>query len=329
MPPFHRILVGVDLFGDNTLLSHDITDASRHAVHQAIWLAQRMHAPLTFLVALPDVLNPDSKYIPQWYASEFADIRRYRDDAASTLQQLVEKATREKCKASAEIIFGSAWLELIRAGVQGRHDLIMVGSRDLGGMAKLFLGSTAVKLIRKSPIPVWITHPRLRVEVGCVLAATDFSATAERAANVALEVATSCLADFHVVHACHEPAGAQRWAGHRTPERHEQACQAIRDTAQSQMDREVERLRKACAHLDVTGHVRWGQPAEAVLQVAVDRKADLIVLGSVGRTGLAGVLLGNTAEKVLREVDRSLLVVKPAGFQCPVPLNPELSASGS
>jgi nucleotide-binding universal stress UspA family protein len=86
------------------------------------------------------------------------------------------------------------------------------------------------------------------------------------------------------------------------------------------MDREVQRLRESDAQAEVVGHVKWGDPASAVLHVAVDRMADLLVLGSVGRTGLAGVLLGNTAERVLREVNRSLLVVKPEGFRCPVPL---------
>jgi nucleotide-binding universal stress UspA family protein len=63
-----------------------------------------------------------------------------------------------------------------------------------------------------SPLPVWITHPRPGVEIGCVLAATDFSETAERAASIALDVAAACSADLHLVHACDEPLAAHLWA---------------------------------------------------------------------------------------------------------------------
>jgi universal stress protein E len=47
--------------------------------------------------------------------------------------------------------------------------------------------------------------------------------------------------------------------------------------------------------------------------------ADVIVMGSVGRSGISGLLIGNTAEKVLHAADASVLIVKPDGFESPVP----------
>jgi len=48
------------------------------------------------------------------------------------------------------------------------------------------------------------------------------------------------------------------------------------------------------------------------------RSVDLIVMGTVGRTGIPGLFIGNTAETVLRQVDCSVLTVKPWGFVTPV-----------
>lgn len=322
MNSFRNILVGVDLLTPETLVTRDVTEASRQAVSQAIWLARRMEAQLTFNAVLPRFMSPSFQCVPDWYSSEFqVNVRRFRDDAAAALQELVDQASRETCGAGYSICYGDAWLELIRTAVRDSHDLIVVGSRDDAELSRLFLGSTAVKLLRKAPTAVWITHPRNQLEITSVVAATDFSSTAENAAKAALQVATACSAHLHLVHVCHEGLEVQMWGGQRSPVQREELYRAACGEAQAQMDREIQRLHGAGVSVEVTGDVKWGDAAQAVLGAAIDRKADLLVLGSVGRTGLMGVLIGNTAERILREVDRSLLVIKPDDFKCPVPLD--------
>jgi nucleotide-binding universal stress UspA family protein len=67
-------------------------------------------------------------------------------------------------------------------------------------------------------------------------------------------------------------------------------------------------------------HFLKGDAASIILQVAKREKIELIVIGTVGRTGLTGFLIGNTAETVLQQVDSSVLAVKPEGFVSPVKL---------
>jgi nucleotide-binding universal stress UspA family protein len=69
-------------------------------------------------------------------------------------------------------------------------------------------------------------------------------------------------------------------------------------------------------HLPRNDDVPW-----AIVKLAKSKKIDLLVMGTVHRSGLAGFFIGNTAEKVLSEVNCSVLTVKPAGFVTPVPLN--------
>ena len=68
-------------------------------------------------------------------------------------------------------------------------------------------------------------------------------------------------------------------------------------------------------------HLLPGDRVQAIPDFALQRGIDLIVMGTVGRTGVSGVVMGNTAEKVLRRVRCSVLAVKPHTFISPVKLD--------
>jgi nucleotide-binding universal stress UspA family protein len=57
-----------------------------------------------------------------------------------------------------------------------------------------------------------------------------------------------------------------------------------------------------------------------IVELAAAENSDLIIMGTIGRTGIPGLLIGNTAETVLGQVDCSVLTVKPEGFDTPVRL---------
>ena len=65
-------------------------------------------------------------------------------------------------------------------------------------------------------------------------------------------------------------------------------------------------------------HLLEGKPSALIVDLARKKQVDLVVMGTVARTGLAGLLIGNTAEKVLNHLDCSVLAVKPDGFKTPV-----------
>ena len=67
-------------------------------------------------------------------------------------------------------------------------------------------------------------------------------------------------------------------------------------------------------------HFLKGDPAARITDLAAKERIDLIVMGTVCRTGVAGFFIGNTAENVLQQVDCSVLTVKPEGFVSPVKL---------
>ena len=65
-------------------------------------------------------------------------------------------------------------------------------------------------------------------------------------------------------------------------------------------------------------HLPKGDPSEVVPRLARTLRVDLIVMGTVARTGIPGLIIGNTAESILSDIDCSLLAVKPEGFVTPI-----------
>jgi nucleotide-binding universal stress UspA family protein len=90
---------------------------------------------------------------------------------------------------------------------------------------------------------------------------------------------------------------------------------------QRQLAREQMRELITEAHLEpsIAGtHLPAGNPAPAILALAEELDADLVVLGSSGRRGLAGILIGSSAEAIVTRMARSVAMVKPTGYVSPV-----------
>lgn len=68
-------------------------------------------------------------------------------------------------------------------------------------------------------------------------------------------------------------------------------------------------------------HLLRGQPRSVIPDLAAQLRADLVVMGTVSRTGIPGLIMGNTAEIIIGRISCSVLAVKPPGFASPVTLD--------
>jgi len=138
-----------------------------------------------------------------------------------------------------------------------------------------------------------------------LVVAVDFSAHAAQAVEAAIELARRYDASLHVVHAYHMPVlvgmpdevalPPDFWTG-------------VKEAASKRLDQVVAEVRSAGVR--VTPHLREANPSDAILDVARETGADLIVMGTRGLTGLKHVLLGSVAERTLRLAPCSVLTVK-------------------
>jgi universal stress protein E len=313
MKRFQRILVAVDLASGDELVSDELVPPSQEAVDQAVWLAGNSGAELLF-----------------FYSLEISDrARRLIDEddlisanvlghAHGVLRSLVERAKTEGVSTDYRVVFGKSWLEILRQVHAGCHDLVIAGTRHQGRICSALLGSTGMKVLRKCPCPVWITQPRKHRQLSSVVAATDFSLVCDFALDLAASLVELNGATLHIVHALSlSDEATMRRAG--VPEADiSKYRQHAEQHAQDEMTRLLARESIQALPKKPTVHIEAGDADQVILQQIEAQSADLLAMGTLARSGLSGILMGNTAERLLPRIGCSLLAVKPEGFVCPI-----------
>jgi len=144
----------------------------------------------------------------------------------------------------------------------------------------------------------------------CILAPTDFSDSATNAVCAAAGLARQYKAELHLLHII----AAQVYYA----EMPEMMLPPIEGLSEQLRTSGKEKLETLASDMGKNLHPRIhveesaARPADAITETAANIKADLIVIGSHGRTGLMHILIGSTAERVVREASCDVLVIKPA-----------------
>lgn len=273
------------------------TDASRSALLDAAALARALGAEVVLAHAVAD---PEDDVL--------------RAHAGKLLARLQDELAAEGVQVQApHRLRGGEAADVLRAvAEETRSDLIVVGAGEKTVTDRLLLGSTAERLTRESPVPVWLTRPGLeRRRLGRILCAVDGSDLAAEVLGAAAGLARALSARLDVLTVVAasaapgtrgrvqtlDPAPADRPRGPRTAEG-EAVDQALAGVELHGVERRV--------------LVREGTPAARIIECAAEVEADLLVIGSAGRRGLARLARGNTAEKVIRQLPCSTLVVPRA-----------------
>ena len=142
-----------------------------------------------------------------------------------------------------------------------------------------------------------------------ILVPTDFSAASEAALEYGLTMARRFGASLHLLHVVDDPfAGAATWGS----EVYIASVPAMQETLVAEAARKLSGLlaRAEGKGIPARSEVRLGRPAEVIREVANKEACDLIVMATHGRTGMAHVLLGSVAEKIVREAPCPVLTVR-------------------
>jgi nucleotide-binding universal stress UspA family protein len=190
-------------------------------------------------------------------------------------------------------------------------DLLIVGSRGQGVIRELIMGSVSSEVIEHARCPVIVAR---RTSVDRVVFAHDGSEEAMAAEGIIAswpmfaDVPVRVVSVANVVIPWH--TGIAPTMYREALASHAADVAEARDVHTQIAERSAERLRLAGREADAI--LRSGDPAGEIIEEAQDRDADLIVLGSRGRTGLARLLLGSVARNVVHGSEASVLVVRQA-----------------
>jgi len=284
------------------------------ALQRAIRLARANEACLT-------VAQVGEAFPPGLSGLE-GELRRLQEQEARVLTESIQA---EGLAVEMRLLRGTPFLEIIREVVRGGHDLVIKPAGGGGGLSTMLFGSTDLHLLRKCPCPVWIIKPTKRKKYARILAAVDpdpgEKANAELNTLI-LDLATSLAqregSELHIVHAWRMAYEATLRSGRAHLPKSE-VDRLVRDTRKAHK-RWLERLLGSydMKALSAKVHLQKGDPGDVVPALAQKKRVELIVMGTVARTGIPGFFIGNTAEKTLAAVDCSVLAVKPKAFSTPV-----------
>jgi nucleotide-binding universal stress UspA family protein len=183
-------------------------------------------------------------------------------------------------------------------------DLVALGTRGHTGLAHVVFGSVAERVARLAACPVLTAHADSPTPAPyrCVLVPTDFSPDSDAALAWARSLVSRTGGKLVLLHAYDLPqlvlTGSALAAG--------SVEKALADSARERLAE----LRRALTGIDVEAHISAARPDPAIFEAAERVHADLIAIGTRGRTGLAHVVLGSTAERVIRRAHVPVVAVK-------------------
>ena len=308
----------------NILLIDDVGVERKTALERAVTLARRNQAQLT-VVGIVEALPRELRMITVLNPADLQEM--VIEERREQLEHLISSIKHEDLQVTAKVLFGTAFLEIIREVLRNKHDLVMMNATGKGRLNETLFGSTEMHLMRKCPCPVWVTKSTESGQYDRILAAVDPDPSDhEKTAlnSKIMELATSLAhlerSELHIIYVwAFKFESLLRARRGLSPHEVDQVRATLSETREQWMNELLEKY--PLKDLEYQVHLLKGEPEKLIPELAKEKRIEVIVMGTVCRTGVEGFLIGNTAEKVLHQVDCSVLTVKPDGFVTPVKLH--------
>lgn len=311
MARYGKILVGVDLHQGDRVASSEPSPESQAAIDEALILAAHSGGSVTFCAAL-NVSAQTASLIAQ----DHQNLLKTVEDIATEMLDLVVARAKDKGVVCDRVVrLGTPDEQLARQALEGRFDLLVVGTRPRSRASRALFGSTSQKLIRSAPCPVWVVKPDEVREIREIAVAVDLSESGRPALAEAVEIARGLNAKLFVVHVVElAELSTLLMAGVAASEIAAARVKLIEE-AQAGLREQLSATDYRTLPHGVMVEVIEGMPDESIPRFVTEHEIDILVIGTHGRSGLTRLLLGNTAERILPLVQCSIIAVKPHGFQ--------------
>jgi nucleotide-binding universal stress UspA family protein len=310
MKRFKNILIMV---GGNSNLSND------PAISRGADLAEKNSGRLTLMdvVDAPETMVREYKGIIN-AAELVAMLVKQRHEE---LEQAVSALKHKHIEVIIKVMTGRSFIETIRQMLEGKHDLLIkVANEHIGSF-----DSDDFHLMRKCPQPVWLLKPSKEEKCQRVLAAIDLDQENNeegKALNkLIMDLATSLAhwqkSDLHIL-SCWSLYGETTLRDSAFLKVSEEKIADILIEEKIYNETAMKNLMARYSDSQCTQHLIKGSAKECIPDFVHQNSIDVLVMGTLARTGIPGLLIGNTAETILQLIDSSVLTVKPAGFESPI-----------
>ncbi|PYI87539.1 MAG: hypothetical protein DMF03_13175 [Verrucomicrobia bacterium] len=296
----------------NVLIPIDFSESSLHAIECALPLIKRLGADLH----LVHVFAPDYPLVSMTTIPLIVPELEIGSRLRRQLKDVAGKYSIEFRRENIHALKGRPFEEICRLARDRGIDLIVTSTRGNTGLKHLVLGSTAERIVRYSPCPVLIIRPfdrkkkagrnaRRELNFGKILVPIDFSECSIKGLAYAKALAKQFRSKLVLLHsvALQYYIAADEYARYDFP----LVIKQVEKRSRDQMRNLIEKT--DWDGIEVESSLQIGHAGEQICARAIDHGADVIVTSTHGRTGFKHVLLGSTAEYVVRHASCPVLVV--------------------
>jgi len=279
------------------LVATDFSERSDRAIRRGILLAKSFDASITLVHAIDN--DQPRRAI------------RAEQQAANELLAEQTRSMREldglNCGSNA--VLGDPYEGIVKAAQEEDVDLLLIGPHRQQVLRDVFVGTTAERTIRASDRPVLMVNGVPAGPYRHILVAVDLSESSGDALRAVQKLGLEAKATVSVVHIFDAPAAGLMVRASSNEDQikdylADEEERASDDLAAFLKDFTVKPVRRIMKHNE-------SSVAHTICAIARDASADLIVVGTHGRTGVARALIGSVAEEILRISKRDVLAVPP------------------
>ncbi len=265
---------------EKLLLATDGSELNEGAVRETINLAKVCSSKIYAI----SVIETN----PEFMANAPGVFERYEKQIRQHLESIKARASKENIECEIIIHEGEEPFQYIVDEAAEKHvEMIFMGRYGRTGLKRLLMGSVTAKTIGHSPCNVMVVPEAAKVSYKNIITATDGSKYSDAAALEAISIAKRCGSNLIALSV------------------------ATRDTNLAAAKESVERVRQIAEKEGIKVEILTlkGTPYEVIVRTSDQKNADIIVVGSHGRTGVKRLLMGSVTERVIGHSGRAVLVV--------------------
>ena len=292
-----------------------------NALKLATQYSENNDMELDIVCVLPDLT-------PLHYSNSSSFLMKLKDASIKSNQNRVLKTLNialPDFDGEIKIVIGKQFIEVIRLVIKHQYDLLIKQTQNTSWLDSVF-GSNDLHFLRKCPCALWLIHenaPQAYKNIGFAIDYSDDKIEIELNQSLAQRAASFSglfKTTLHIISAYDAGVAnfASQWAV--DAEKFEQDfLREERGRRNFESDYLINSLRETTKNaFPISKRVVNGHPQTVIPKQVSALDIDLLIMGTVGRSGLMGMLIGNTAESILLQINCSLFTEKPKGFKCPI-----------
>ena len=247
-----------------------------------------------------------------------ADMKqKLEEDAIDKIKAMISGEIMEKGDIIPMVRFGKPFLEIIQVAKENSVDLLVIGTHGRAGVDRFILGSVAERIVRKAPCPVMVIKGRKYTGFKLIIVPIDFSDCSGKALEYAISTARSHNSRLTILNVYEESFIAPYVNAANSEEEADGIIKEIERVNETKYEEFLKTIDFRGVEYDKL--LIKGIPETEIVKTATEQQADLVVMGTHGRAGVKHILIGSTAEEVVRTVHCDIIILKPEKFSFSMP----------